>query len=284
MRSRYRVAVLDKVTDFLLFLGKLLIVGIVGEFRKPPSQTPFVTHLLLFSLCSRLYGIDPPLGISPDVPECSSASSSGIFAFFFFSGRVKAFEDTAPHLHYYWVPILVRPPLEAGFHPSAPVVHLWFTLFTCGSPVSHLYGHLCLPCTVPVCLPCTVPVCLPCPSVCLHCLSVCLTFLSVYLTCPSLCLTCTVPVCFTCVSHLSFCVSPVPLCVSSVLFLCVSTVLFLCVSPVHVSLCPCRRWWWAPTSSPTGSSASTPCVWTPCSSASVSGSRLCSENRLYRGL
>ncbi|KAF3846814.1 hypothetical protein F7725_003892 [Dissostichus mawsoni] len=51
--------VLDKVTDFLLFLGKLLIVGLVG-----------------------------------------------IFAFFFFSGRVKAFEDTAPHLHYYWVPIL----------------------------------------------------------------------------------------------------------------------------------------------------------------------------------
>lgn len=26
-----RVAVLDKVTDFLLFLGKLLIVGIVGR-------------------------------------------------------------------------------------------------------------------------------------------------------------------------------------------------------------------------------------------------------------
>uniref|UniRef100_A0A8C5D3Q2 Choline transporter-like protein n=1 Tax=Gadus morhua TaxID=8049 RepID=A0A8C5D3Q2_GADMO len=59
MRNMIRVAVLDKVTDFLLFLGKLLIVGIVG-----------------------------------------------IFAFFFFSGRVKAFEDTAPHLHYYWVPIL----------------------------------------------------------------------------------------------------------------------------------------------------------------------------------
>lgn len=27
----FRVAVLDKVTDFLLFLGKLLIVGLVGE-------------------------------------------------------------------------------------------------------------------------------------------------------------------------------------------------------------------------------------------------------------
>uniref|UniRef100_A0A668AFG9 Choline transporter-like protein n=1 Tax=Myripristis murdjan TaxID=586833 RepID=A0A668AFG9_9TELE len=59
MRNMIRVAVLDKVTDFLLFLGKLLIVGLVG-----------------------------------------------VFAFFFFSGRVKAFESTAPSLHYYWVPIL----------------------------------------------------------------------------------------------------------------------------------------------------------------------------------
>ncbi|XP_038146322.1 choline transporter-like protein 2 isoform X2 [Cyprinodon tularosa] len=59
MRNVIRVAVVDKVTDFLLFLGKLLIVGLVG-----------------------------------------------VFSFFFFSGRVKAFEDTAPHLHYYWVPIL----------------------------------------------------------------------------------------------------------------------------------------------------------------------------------
>ncbi|KAM4535030.1 choline transporter-like protein 2 isoform 2-T2 [Fundulus diaphanus] len=59
MRNVIRVAVVDKVTDFLLFLGKLLIVGIVG-----------------------------------------------VFAFFFFSGRVKAFENTAPNLHYYWVPIL----------------------------------------------------------------------------------------------------------------------------------------------------------------------------------
>ncbi|CAM9338575.1 unnamed protein product [Lampetra planeri] len=59
MRNVIRVAVLDQVTDFLLFLGKLLIVGVVG-----------------------------------------------VFAFFFFSGQVKAFEDTAPTLHYYWVPIV----------------------------------------------------------------------------------------------------------------------------------------------------------------------------------
>uniref|UniRef100_A0A7N8WVK6 Choline transporter-like protein n=1 Tax=Mastacembelus armatus TaxID=205130 RepID=A0A7N8WVK6_9TELE len=56
---QHRVAVLDKVTDFLLFLGKLLIVGIVG-----------------------------------------------IFSFFFFSGRIKAVEQAAPSLNYYWVPIL----------------------------------------------------------------------------------------------------------------------------------------------------------------------------------
>ncbi|XP_029014375.3 choline transporter-like protein 2 isoform X1 [Betta splendens] len=59
MRNVLRVAVLDKVTDFLLFLGKLLIVGLVG-----------------------------------------------VFAFFFFSGKVKAFQNTAPTLNYYWVPIL----------------------------------------------------------------------------------------------------------------------------------------------------------------------------------
>ncbi|XP_067354710.1 choline transporter-like protein 2 isoform X3 [Channa argus] len=59
MRNIVRVAVLDKVTDFLLFLGKLLIVGIVG-----------------------------------------------IFSFFFFSGRIKAVENAAPSLNYYWVPIL----------------------------------------------------------------------------------------------------------------------------------------------------------------------------------
>ncbi|XP_013864307.1 choline transporter-like protein 2 isoform X2 [Austrofundulus limnaeus] len=59
LRNVVRVVVVDKVTDFLLFLGKLLVVGLVG-----------------------------------------------VFAFFFFSGRVQAFQNTAPNLHYYWVPIL----------------------------------------------------------------------------------------------------------------------------------------------------------------------------------
>uniref|UniRef100_A0A8C4H5J2 Choline transporter-like protein n=1 Tax=Dicentrarchus labrax TaxID=13489 RepID=A0A8C4H5J2_DICLA len=54
MRNMIRVAVLDKVTDFLLFLGKLLIVGLVGE-------SLYLTRIL---------------------------------------------HNTAPNLHYYWVPII----------------------------------------------------------------------------------------------------------------------------------------------------------------------------------
>ncbi|XP_041832994.1 choline transporter-like protein 2 [Melanotaenia boesemani] len=60
MRNKSRISVLDQVIDFLLFLGKLLIVGLVGVF----------------------------------------------VAFIFFSGQVKAFENTAPHLNYFWMPIL----------------------------------------------------------------------------------------------------------------------------------------------------------------------------------
>lgn len=59
MRNIIRVAVLDKVTDSLFLLGKLLIVGSVG-----------------------------------------------ILAFFFFTHRIRIVQDTAPPLHYYWVPIV----------------------------------------------------------------------------------------------------------------------------------------------------------------------------------
>ncbi|KAK1886760.1 Choline transporter-like protein 2 [Dissostichus eleginoides] len=76
MRNIVRVAVLDKVTDFLLFLGKLLIVGIVG-----------------------------------------------IFSFFFFSGRIKAVEEAAPSLNYYWVPIMT---LVVG---SYLIAHGFFSVY-----------------------------------------------------------------------------------------------------------------------------------------------------------
>ncbi|KAK7940167.1 hypothetical protein WMY93_003493 [Mugilogobius chulae] len=59
LRNMLRVAVLDKVTDFLLFMGKLLVVGLVS-----------------------------------------------VFGYFFFSGKMKPMESTAPNLHYYWVPLV----------------------------------------------------------------------------------------------------------------------------------------------------------------------------------
>lgn len=89
--SPYRVAVLDKVTDFLLFLGKLLIVGIVGEAFWSGNKLRS-NQLLHFK------------------PSKSSHSRlcTGIFSFFFFSGRIKGVEEATPSLNYYWVPILVR--------------------------------------------------------------------------------------------------------------------------------------------------------------------------------
>ncbi|XP_048473860.1 choline transporter-like protein 2 isoform X2 [Rhincodon typus] len=76
MRNIVRVVVLDKVTDFLLFLGKLLIVGGVG-----------------------------------------------VLGFFFFTKRITIFEDKAPTLNYYWVPLLT---LIVG---SYLVAHGFFSVY-----------------------------------------------------------------------------------------------------------------------------------------------------------
>lgn len=86
-----RVAVLDKVTDFLLFLGKLLIVGIVGKIY------------LIFGWTQVIY---PTNQRRDHLTSCFLWT--GIFSFFFFSGKIKAVENAAPSLNYYWVPILVR--------------------------------------------------------------------------------------------------------------------------------------------------------------------------------
>lgn len=51
----------------------------------------------------------PRVSLFFNVALCASVGSAGVFAFFFFSGRVKAFENTAPTLNYYWVPILASP-------------------------------------------------------------------------------------------------------------------------------------------------------------------------------
>lgn len=88
---------LDKVTDFLFFLGKLLIVGSVGEFREfPPAAVPKAREAFFHLIF--------PILLSP-----------GILAFFFFTQRIKLVQDTAPPLNYYWVPILVSRPLSLGW-------------------------------------------------------------------------------------------------------------------------------------------------------------------------
>lgn len=101
----HRVAVLDKVTDFLLFLGKLLIVGIVGMWA-------FIFRPLLSG---------ETIGDSHLNPDWLLLQT-GIFSFFFFSGRIKAVEDAAPSLNYYWVPILVSRFILACNWPAA---HKW---------------------------------------------------------------------------------------------------------------------------------------------------------------
>uniref|UniRef100_A0A6Q2XGA0 Choline transporter-like protein n=1 Tax=Esox lucius TaxID=8010 RepID=A0A6Q2XGA0_ESOLU len=55
MRNMIRVAVLDKVTDFLLFLGKLLIVGIVKAFENTaPTLNYYWVPILTVMVCSYL--------------------------------------------------------------------------------------------------------------------------------------------------------------------------------------------------------------------------------------
>lgn len=96
----FRVAVLDKVTDFLLFLGKLLIVGIVGKWMVVPF---FLNNN---NNNSHVFPISVDLIVFASY-VAFTVFYSGIISFFFFSGRAKGV-DVVPNLHYYWVPILVR--------------------------------------------------------------------------------------------------------------------------------------------------------------------------------
>lgn len=111
------MAVLDKVTDFLFLLGKLLIVGSVGECclaaeRLSEALCELLSAPHAFYDNCLLWGL---LGAGGGVhflyPEPSTISISfcfpGILAFFFFTHRIRIVQDTAPPLNYYWVPIAV---------------------------------------------------------------------------------------------------------------------------------------------------------------------------------
>lgn len=101
----HRVVVLDKVTDLLLFFGKLLVVGGVGKgpYRVHSVRCPLGREKGVFS------GTAMTLGLSP----------AGVLSFFFFSGRIKGLGKDLenPNLNYYWLPIMVSGP-PALAHPG----------------------------------------------------------------------------------------------------------------------------------------------------------------------
>lgn len=115
-----RVAVLDKVTDFLFFLGKLLIVGSVGKCWVLEASPRVIQLLSLVVLSQKLHSSHPSREAAPFHPvfplahPCPSLAFPGILAFFFFTQRIKLVQDTAPPLNYYWVPILVSCPSSLG--------------------------------------------------------------------------------------------------------------------------------------------------------------------------
>lgn len=113
------MAVLDKVTDFLFLLGKLLIVGSVGECHWSACWEA-VVGVTCEGLLGPMSSFVTPAVVSEVVLGGGAASFSqnpqpyrflpslGILAFFFFTHRIRIVQDTAPPLNYYWVPILVR--------------------------------------------------------------------------------------------------------------------------------------------------------------------------------
>lgn len=98
-----RVAVLDKVTDFLLFLGKLFISGSVGEFYPPSfifsskNKRTLAKWCTTSSLLCLFFFFIWPLCCFP-----------GALAFFFFTRKIPIFQEEVPSLNYFWVPPLVR--------------------------------------------------------------------------------------------------------------------------------------------------------------------------------
>lgn len=102
------MVVLDKVTDLLLFFGKLLVVGGVG---KGPGAVGTEGR------CA---------GQLKRWPQRSSTNpqnySTGVLSFFFFSGRIQGLgrDFKSPHLNYYWLPIMVSDSPLCRSTPNSP--------------------------------------------------------------------------------------------------------------------------------------------------------------------
>lgn len=87
-----RVVVIDKVTDFLLFISKLVVVAFAGKYHG--------VHYSLMSLKRMNLIIQFSLLI---FSFFVSAASS----YFFFDGRIEFLASFTPSLNFYVVPIVV---------------------------------------------------------------------------------------------------------------------------------------------------------------------------------
>ncbi|KAK1788942.1 hypothetical protein P4O66_015855, partial [Electrophorus voltai] len=94
MRNIIRVVVLDKVTDLLLFFGRLLVVGGVGKRECLCSERQDM--VAVFDQCGQ------------NGEELISYITACVLAFYFFSGRlvIPGVSFTASALNYYWMPII----------------------------------------------------------------------------------------------------------------------------------------------------------------------------------
>lgn len=88
-----RVVVIDKVTDFLLFISKLVVVAFAGKYHG-------VHYSLMLSLKRMNLIIQFSLLI---FSFFVSAASS----YFFFDGRIEFLASFTPSLNFYVVPIVV---------------------------------------------------------------------------------------------------------------------------------------------------------------------------------
>lgn len=85
---------MDQVTDFLLFLGKVMIAGGVGKSR--------VMFFFFF--------LNGPCGESHKRPFFFplAIDVSGVLTLLLLTKKIALFQEEVPHLHYYEVPLMVN--------------------------------------------------------------------------------------------------------------------------------------------------------------------------------
>ena len=120
------------MTDFLLFLGKVLIAGSVGESLQKTyifvlvTSNRFSLRLLrefILSLTEISQRYKYLMKRICGYLQCCLCVS-GVIAFFFFTHKMPIFQEEVPTLHYYWVPLLVRGPNRKGIAVGISYIQL----------------------------------------------------------------------------------------------------------------------------------------------------------------